>query len=334
VRQLKTFVVLVAAGLAVAAFAQYTSPELLFVTDYGGTTPLGATVPAQIERYDPYTGAYLGAFGAGYVSDPTGIAIQGSEAYVTDPFSYGGTYFTRIDKFNFSTGAYDGSIMDSSAYNLFGLSDYGSNLLACDYGDPSVGNDGVYTFNSAGSQTGFWALPAGSEAESIAADGSHSYIATAGGPGLMSYNLDANGLTTGLNFTAGAGNVYFGAAAFAAKGSAYAAGLNSSAVGVIDEFSTSGVLLSEYTNGSQGFDSLAFGHNGIMYAFDALNDQILRFDGTVPLNFGPLGSFALNDTADGRRMAVYAAPEPVSMLTLGLGIAGLALRKRRRSRSH
>ncbi|HTQ10424.1 MAG TPA: PEP-CTERM sorting domain-containing protein [Fimbriimonadaceae bacterium] len=318
-------------GLAGATFAQYTSPELMLVTDLGGTTPLGSTAPPQIERYDPYTGAYLGAFGAGYVTDPTGITISGSDAYVSDPIVVGSTDYTRIDKFNFSTGAYDGSIMDYAPFRIWGLGTYGSNLLATDAGDGTGSNCGVYTITLAGTQTGFQGLPTDAYGESVAADGSRMYVATAGGLGFYSYNLNSSGISTGLNFNAGVGSWYWGAAAFAAKGSAYAGGENSSGYGVVDEFSTTGALLSEYTNASQAFDSLAFGHNGMMYAFDENGDQILRFDATTPLNFGPIGSFTLNDTGHGARLAVYAAPEPVSMFALGAGVLGLALRRRKRA---
>jgi len=332
----KTFLALALAGLSGAAFAQYTSPELMLVTDFGGTTPNGATVPAQIERYDPYTGDYLGAFGAGYVTDPYGIAVVGTDAYVSNPFVYAGNYFSRIDKFNFSTGAYDGSIFSTGPYNISGLATYGSNLLATDYGDGSFNNGGVYTYNSSGQQTGFYGLANGTVANSIATDSSHSYIATGGGAGLLSYNLDANGLTTGLHFQNGngIGKIYFGVASLASANTVFTCGhaTSGSSATIIDAYSeTTGGLIGEYSNtNDERLISLAFGHNGMLYALDETTDQVQRFDATTAIAYGPLGSFAINDTADPISLAVYAAPEPVSMFGLGLGIAGLLVRRRRR----
>ena len=315
-------------GAACTALGQYTSPELMLVTDSGGTLADGTVVAPRIERYDPYTGAYLGSFGTGYVHDPVGIAVVGQDAYVADPFTYAGTGFTRIDKFNFSTGAYDGSIFAGAPYNLYGLAKYGTYTLASDNGNGG-NSEGVYTFDANGNETNFFAMPSGIFPESIAADGSHDYVATVSG-GLFSYNLSASGVTTSLNFNATPAATLYGVAVN--QGDVFTSGYaNGTSDGVIYEYNTSGALLGEYSNGiaSNGYYSLAFGHNGMLYAAGAGN-VITRFDGDYNIEFGPLGSFSMSQTAEAERIAVYAAPEPASMFGLGLGAVALIARRRRR----
>lgn len=312
-------------GMAVSAIAQYTSPELMLVTDFGGTLN-GITIAPRIERYDPYTGAYLGSFGTGYVTDPTGITIVGQDAYVSNPFTYGGTSFSRIDKFNFSTGAYDGSIFSSSPYNIYGLATYGTYVLASDFGFDGY-YAGIYTFNSAGQQTSFYAMPTGSEPESIAADSSHAYVASLAN-GLYGYNLNSSGVVTSQAFNTGAGtDEYYGVTDYGAGNTVFADGVTSSDLGVVSAYSTAGTLLSQYTTSTLLYDSAAMGHNGMLYAL-ADSNMIQRFDGTEALSFGPVGSFNLADTAVGVRVAVYAAPEPVSTAFLAMGAMGLILRRR------
>ncbi|HTQ10642.1 MAG TPA: hypothetical protein VMI31_11260, partial [Fimbriimonadaceae bacterium] len=230
----------IAAGCAGSSFAQYTSPELMLVTDAGGTTPAGTTAPAQIERYDPYTGAYLGAFGAGYVTDPFGVTVIGADAYVTDSFTVGTTPYSRIDKFNFSTGAYDGTIFSSSPDFLTGVTTYGSYLLASDFGSGGL-NGGIYTYNSSGAQTNFYGMPQNSEPLSIATDASHVYVSSY--QGLYSYNLNSSGVPTGLVFNASASSILFGVLYDGAKNSVYASGYST-----INEYNTSGSIVSTYSN--------------------------------------------------------------------------------------
>src|ERR1022692_4349145 len=126
------------------ALAQYSSPELMLVADAGGA--VGSGHPSQIERYEPYTGAYLGAFGAGYLHNATGVNVIGQDAYVTDSLiNANGISYSRIDKFNFSTGAYDGSIFNSGPFQLTSTATYGGNLIVSDDG-PGTAVDSGYVW--------------------------------------------------------------------------------------------------------------------------------------------------------------------------------------------
>jgi hypothetical protein len=186
----------------------------------------------------------------------------------------------------------------------------------------------VYTFNSSGTETSFYTMPSGTFPESIAADGSHDYVATYEG-GLYSYNLNSTGVTTSLNFHAAPADYLYGVAVN--EGDVFAAGYSSTTDdGQILEYNTSGALQGTYDSGTENiaYNSLAFGHNGMLYALTGDN-TIQRFDGNYNIEYGPLGSFALSETADAQRIAVYAAPEPASMFGLALGALALIARRRR-----
>lgn len=344
----KIFVVFATLGLAGAAFAQYSSPEMLMVTDSGGTLANGTVTPAQVERYDPYTGAYLGAFGAGYLGTgiPDGISIIGQDAYVTDLFSVGTTEYSRIMEFNFSTGAYDGTVFNSAPYQLVSTSSYGGNLITADYGNSAVsGTTGaIYTLSPTGQEIGVTSLPSGVVTKGATVVGNQLWVTTVSNSttasALYVYNLNANGTINGAPTKyGGAGNQYTSVVTTTVNGTqyVYTGGYNSTGTnGLIDKWTTAGTFWGEQaiTGFPYGAYSLAAGHNGIIYGFNAAGagtGVITRYDGGNSFGLGSLGTFTLSETGQGQNIAVYAAPEPVSMTLLGLGAIGLIARRRRKN---
>lgn len=329
------------AACAAAALAQYSSPELLMVTDVGGTLANGTVLPAQVERYDPYTGAYLGAFGAGYFEGtPSGITVIGQDAYVTDIFTHG-SKFSRIDKFNFSTGAYDGSVFNYGPYQLTSTSTYGGNLIVGDYG-PGTGNGYIDTLSPTGNELSYVSLPTNIVTKGATVVGSQLWVATTNvstgiGTGMLVYTLNLDGTintTSGPTSVGTPGGGYTSVVTTSVNGTqwVYAGGYNAALTnGLIDRWTTGETPQGEQliAGSPNGAHSLAAGHNGLIYAFDSSNKKVVRYDGGDSFTFGPLGSFALSDTANGNNIAVYAAPEPVSMAFLGLGVVGLIARRRR-----
>lgn len=340
----RLFVLTAMTGLAGAAFAQYTSPELMLVTDAGGTLSNGIVVPAQVERYDPYTGAYLGAFGAGYFTGgiPDGITVVGPNCYVTELFTVASTEFSRIEEFNYSTGAYQGTVFNSGPYQLTSTSTYGGNLIATDYGNSVGGNATgiIWTLSPTGTYLGSVSLPSDVQTKGATVVGSQLWVATqnnTSGNQMFVYNLNSNGTINGSPTIYGANsNAYTSVVSTTVNGTQYVYGGGYSVGGVngeIDKFSTTGVFQNEQAIAGDGAAaySLAAGHNGLIYAWDYSTDKVTRYDGGASFGFGALGSFTLNDTAIGQNIAVYAAPEPVSMAFLGLGAVGLLARRRRRN---
>jgi hypothetical protein len=329
----KTLGSLVAAALGSAAIAQYSSPELMLVADGGD-----AAHPPQVERYDPYTGAYLGAFGAGYFQGaPDGISIIGQDAYVTDLFEIGSTDYSRIDKFNFSTGAYDGSVFNPGPDQLISTCTYGGNLILGDYGGGG-GTGIIWTLTPTGGLVSETHLPTNVVADSTAIVGNQLWVAAknnAGTSETLIYNLNADGSINGSPTGIGAQGSYLSIVTTTVNGTqyVYTGGYDTSVSnGVIDKWTTSGAFAGEQTipGNFYGAISLAAGHNGIIYALNEANG-IARYDGGSSFGYGSLGGFTLSNTVTAENIAVYAAPEPVSMAFLGLGVVGLIARRRRRS---
>lgn len=329
-------------GLVVSslAAAQYSSPELMLVADAGDGT---SAHPRQIERYDPYTGAYLGAFGAGYFQGtPIGVSVIGQDAYVTDTFTVNGTEYSRVYKFNFSTGAYDGSIFSSFPYQLTSVNAYGGNVIVGDYGNGLSGNPtgSIYTLNSTGAIVGSVSLPTNVVTNGATIVGSQLWVATvnlnAGSAGsMLVYNLNSNGTINGGPTSVGTpGGGFVSTTNATINGSQYvfAGGYDAGLNGVIYRYTTAGAYAGSQTlsAGRNTAWSIAAGHNGMLYNYGLGSNVITRYDGASSFGYGPLGSFTLTNTTYAENIAVYAAPEPVSMTLLGLGAVGLIARRRRK----
>src|SRR5579862_1551093 len=172
-KEYRLLIVAVVLGVT-PAFAQYSSPEVMFVLDEGDGT---AAHPVQIERYDPYSGAYLGAFGAGYIHAGQGISVIGQDVYVTDLYQPA-AYYSRIEKFNFSTGAYDGTVFNGGPNRLVSVSSYGGNLIAADYGTGAAGSGEVWTLGPTGALIGSTTLPSDDAPYSGIVVGSQYWVST------------------------------------------------------------------------------------------------------------------------------------------------------------
>jgi hypothetical protein len=321
---------------AASSFGQYASPEVMLVTDSGGTTPAGTTAGAQIERYDPISGDYLGAFGLGMVTSPSGIAVSGQTAYVADNLEVSGVFFSRIDKFNWSTGAYLGSLFDPAPFLIQGLSVYGNSLLASDIGNGTGADSALYTFDlTTGNKIGSVSLPASSFPSKVTTIGSQAFVSGAGGAnsgGIYRYDLNANGTVAG-SATQIATNPIGAIAGYTSKsGTNYVfSGGTSSTSPVIQKWTTSGTLVDSLSLGAgHSFPTtLGFGHNGMMYSMEIDGTSINRYDAETPLFLGSLGSFQLTNTGNSQSFAVYAAPEPLTVLGFGVGVLALIRRRRR-----
>lgn len=326
------------AAWCVPTFAQYSSPELMLVADTGNTL-IGA--PGKIDRYDPYTGAYLGSFGAGYLKNPIAVSVIGSEAYVSDDLTVNGSNYSRIFKFNFSTGAYDGMVYNGGPYQLNSINSYNGNLVATDRGNSNVaGYAGIWTLTPTGGVLGYSLIPGPTNVVLDAGTvvGSNYFGAVFNsafnGGGIVDGNLDANGKVVSFNNTIDATEAYFGIASAAVNGQQFifgAATPNGLTSEYIRKFDTSGNMVGSYQLSSTDHlvASLAAGHNGMLYGM-SYDGTVTRYDGGGSLALGPLGTFKLANTVNPYSIAVYAAPEPVTMVGLALGTWALVSRRRRK----
>ena len=328
-----------AAGCA-AAFAQYSSPELILVTDLGGYDSANTFHAPKIDRYDPSTGSYLGSFGNFANGSPTAITVIGQDAYVADTFLIGSISYSQIEKYNFSTGAYDGTIFNAGPDKITGLATYGGNILAVDNG-VGPGSGGIYTLAPDGSIVGETSAASTMQDDRIAIVGSTAWVTASGNPTgtLWEYGLNTNGT---LGVGGGPSGDFNGVAAGtgATAGSLYDSGINSNGYAYIDRRDGSGNVLATYTipyANYYSYSSLGMGHSGGLYAmlYSYGYWGVERFDGGNGLAYGPQSYFEIDEyggsghTYNPGDMAVYAAPEPVTMVGLGLGVLGLIARRRR-----
>lgn len=322
------------AVLSSLSFAQYSSPEMIMVADAGDGT--SAHVP-QIERYDPTTGAYLGSFGSGYLHSVGGMTVVGQDLYVSDVLSVNGIVFSKIDKFNFSTGAFDGSLFNPSPYDIDGIASYGGNLVVTDFG-ASFGSStgGIWTLSPTGATLQYTSEPY-SNPENVTIIGNRAWVGSARN-GLGYYTLNADGTINGAyQLVAGGSNSYYATGQAKVNGNQYLYDSVTNGTYSLERRDANGALLDSITLASGKFAPyLAIGHNGSIYSLEDGNigygtESITRYDGGAPLGLGSMGSFALSNTWFGSQIAVYAAPEPVSLVMFGAGIVGLALRRRRKA---
>lgn len=312
---MKNALLLAFVGFAVFAKAA-DSPEVLFVANLG---------KGQINRFDPISGASFGAFGAGIISYPMGVAHDANGiVYVSD--NIGTTSVIR--KFNGFTGNYLGQLGPTRSDILGGL---------------HIGPDGYLygsvTINSIGSSGGIIKVDRNT--------GTTLYLALTGSVnptdvcyGVSQIFVSAQNGTYGVNpvnFTQGTFNSTLAGTTFLNfdqnRANWFAGGVGGqwnlgTQRGTVHNFAgaslgaSSGVSIGDLTNGHDlMYASVKDGSgNWFVQRYDVLNKQFL---GT----FGALG--AGNSYG---AMTCYTAPEPASLFALGCGAALIAIRRRKNSK--
>ncbi len=318
--------VLATLALGAAAHAQYSSPELMLVLDYGDSTHV-----AKVDRYDPFSGQFLGSFGQNFLNNALspshvrGIQVVGNEVYVGLTFNAG---FSRIQRFNFSTGAFLGSIADTSPYALSGFSKFGDHLLASDEGFGLGGY--LWSYDTAGNATSVLNTP-GSRIRGVASDLASGTAIYTGPTGLSRVVLNPDstlvvGSTSllssrfGLSVTTNTAN---GVTSY--MDSVY----DSGGTGYLERRSTSGTLTGSVALGTGVLmQGLASGHGSTVYGISGGN--IFTFQNDSLFNQGSTGSFFTTQTNSAVGLAAYAAPEPAPFLMMGVGVLALVVKRRRK----
>ncbi len=317
---------LIALGACTGALAQYTSPELILVADFGSLPGAG-----KIDRYDPFSGQYLGSFGQGYFHAIYGVSVVGQEAWVTDIISTSSTFYSRVNKFNFSTGAYTGTIYNPSPYELTRAVANGSNVLLADYGNGTGGSGNLYSTTGTGSllsQSHF------DTARSVALNSATGTAFVATDQGLKSVSVTPAGLLGSANVISTAATYGVALGQVGSTTFLYDA-VNTISGSILEKRDASGIgLQTTAIDPTQTYVDIATGHNGMVYGVGYNSTlsayKINRFSGDDSFFLGPLGGFKLTNTINPQSMAVYAAPEPAPLVLLGiLGLAVVVKRRRR-----
>jgi len=319
------------AGLVVLSGSLLWADGSLYVSDASLDT---------VQVFDSVTGAFTGSLTpTGGWGSPTGIAVgSNGDVYVADSTD------NVVDQFS-ANGNFLGTFIGTGLVAPSGLT-FGpdGNLYVANFGP---GNDSyISRFNASGnpvdgtpfvpSSTGLYdpgAIAFGTDGNLYITDSSNGALdKVIGTTGAFSTLVPAGCPSTPFSNPQGiavapGGNLYVSDAGFGCDGAAYG----------VYEYSTIGTLLGTFIapNVLSTPIDLAFGPGGNLYVTDS-GSRVALFNGTtgaelpdfVPSNgsAGPL----IDPTFLAFSPTVAATPEPATFGLLGMGLAGLLLRRSRR----
>lgn len=306
------FVGLSLIGLPVLSSASF---DLALISDSGTDS---------IQRYDPISGTYLGSFGGGILVDPKGVVVNQAQnrAFVLDATA-------RISTWDYNTGEF------ISSFNLVGIATY---MNANSDGTLNIAlADRVRRITQGGAflteyvRNGTFGVQQGI----VGGDG-FFYMSTRTGDSPRLERFTASGtFLAGVTWVADrvlsvptsgtpSGSVYNAINAFEYGGSM------SIEYDHLD-FGPSGVMFTNTTVLSNP-SGIAPGHAGMTYIAGKIRATptqggVLRFDRTTGVIGTAFGQATLQNPTG---IATVVAPEPGTMIALGIGIGAL-LRKRKNS---
>ncbi len=303
--------VLLSAFVLAGAFHAFGSFEVLMVSDSGTDS---------IHRFDPITGSYFGSFGGGFLRDPVGVVADGSgNAYIYDANR-------RLSVWNSSTGEYITS---------FDLVSGGTSLTRNGDGTLNVAlSDRVIRYSTTGTTLATYVRQGTNKLyQGIQLADGLFYTSSYDGPGQDSYEW--------FNYATGAS-----VGRLTSWAQQRVANLSSGIYNTVNVFeSTTSLIYEKHRVQGAGPNSfanfsdntltnpagVAGGHGGLTYVVGQVRAApttggIMRWD----RNSMVLGTmFGNNIIKTPTGMASIIAPEPASLLALGLG--ALAVMRRRKT---
>lgn len=317
---------LVALVVCGAQFA-HASFELVMVADRG---------TKSVHRFDGTTGAYLGAFGKGYVQNPLALEINTATntAYVLDTVD-GGTGTTasgvRLWAFNYNTGEYFASARTPFNYNYPFLR---RNPVD---GHLYVGND--LNLTDAYNATTLIRVPGTSRSTTTLTGlrGGGAFDASGNlwiADGLNLRRSTPSNVTTSFAFSSAlcASGSPVNQVAISGDRLLCAGAISYSAIQSLATLGATGNSPGVQTDTSyNAIHGVGFGHGDIAYVTGVVSGggsgKISRILYSEKLKLQDFGTGIL---VEPRSMAVVVAPEPGTMIAIGTGLAVL-LRRRKKS---
>lgn len=297
-------------GVAGAAQASF---EMLLSVDFSA---------AAIRRYDGQTGAFLGSFGAGYMSTPAGLTINQSrnEAYVHDRAS------RRIFAFNYNTGEYLRDFDTGSEFYSWISTDNSGNILisSTDAGSKNQ----MRRYSPTGTLLNTWNMPAVGPMYSAAQSSNGSIWAIDNYASPNSIHRFGTGSPNALNSYSLGGTTGIGGEIRSSNGIVYFPSGSGTTYSYFHESTPTTVNvinLSSYFGFAPG---IGFGHGNIAYfaGSNAADGVIYRRN----LATGFMAKIVTAPGVDFSSLAVVVAPEPATCTILTFGVLA-ALRRRRSS---
>lgn len=295
--------------------------EMLLVADAGNGT--GGT--SRVHRIDGTTGAYLGSFGGGFLNGARGIDIDQStgRAYVHEVS--GG-----IQVFNYNTGVYFGRLDTSTFFDRYGVFSNGSVYMT---------GGGLEITNVATGARNTLSTPNGELVVWVAKHSATELIVKTGTTQAMLYRFNTATQTfkeSSSAFNDGSTGFFADAEFLPSVGSPSSrsifAGLSLSGdireyqLDAVGNFLSASSIASSYLERCFG---VAKGHAGFFtcgqLATDATKGGITYFDNFRTERQG----YTYSNMYAPRGMASVIAPEPGSMMVLGLGVLACLCKRRK-----
>lgn len=309
----RAWLVAVTVAMALGAQAQ-ESPEVVVVLD-------GApgSFTSSIKRFDGFSGQFLGEFGRSTLINPQGIAVFGSEVAVLDQTPLG----RYIRRFDFHSGRYLGAQQLQSA--ALGIKRTSDGLISYDTFTINRYVRSGNTFSLAQS----FAHPFGTITSIALSNDGSTYMVGAGNRRALLRASDGtifNDFTASVEFNAGAITPYENGfiAIFNSGLETFLSRIPTVAIG---GFATSTTVVRDQARG------VAMGHTDLGYFGTTLSSTGQAVIGRVSaVATSPFysGSFGAGNLSAVRDLDVYLAPEPGTLLALGVGTLGLLARRRRK----
>lgn len=312
----------------VASTSAFCSYEVLMQIDRDNDGPC-------VRRFDPYTGAYLGSIGRGYLYDPVDMVYRNNVVHVLDRGHGGGV--GRVFQFNASTGEPIANFALATAWGKVGsissltLTPSGTYLISDSTLTSGASYVNEYTATGGYLTARYWSR-SGSRLSGVALNTSNNrfYVSSVDDGKVLSYNY-LTGITTPVQ-EVGASN---GPLFMTAIGNYLYYSSNTG----VDKIFRSAIGADGTLGSFAAFDpslltggaviGVGGGHAGFGYACQWLGSQYeyTRFSTNT---LDPLGTFGGGVMKyPWGRIEVIIAPEPATMIALAGGLALLVKRRKR-----